>query len=92
MISIKNDKFEGKDKRYETSVFVITDEFPMPSDKNDKTFEFISKLACKHKAKRVNSPISYHNDRQKMERTIKVSFDNADDKNEFISDLQSCAN
>lgn len=90
MITIKSDKFEREKQNVLTSVFVITDEFPQPFARDDKTYEFISKLANKHKATRVNSPISYY-ENNKKERSIKVSFKNLDDKNGFITDLQASA-
>ena len=91
MITIKSDKFERENKNVLTSVFVITDEFPQPFARDDKVYKFISKLANKHKAIRVNLPISYHNTSNKKERSIKISFKNVADKNGFITDLEASA-
>ena len=92
MIAILGDEFDRKNQQFLKSVSVITDEFPDGFFHKDKTYKLIVDLANKYNARKVNSPISYHNNKNKRERSIIVTFRNIEDKNSFVSELQSIAN
>lgn len=92
MIAISSDEFQRDKQKPVKSVSVITDEFPDGLFQKDKAYKLIVDLANKHNARKVNSPISYHNNKNKRERSIIVTFYNVEDKNGFVSDLQSKAN
>ncbi|MBR3673689.1 MAG: hypothetical protein IKN65_05350 [Clostridia bacterium] len=92
MLKISNEALGGEYPLCNNSICVETDEFPEGFGVTDKTYKQIKSLADKCHARKINSPISFHNTRNKRERSIIVSFKNADDKARFINEINLISN
>ena len=86
MITLSDRTFDGKNSLGIFKISVNTDVFP-EEDNTDYEYNRIKNLAKQFNAKKINTPISYHDKNNKRLRCFIVSFSNVNDKNEFIKQI-----
>lgn len=86
MIILSDRALDGSSPLGMFKISVNTDVFPS-EDCTDDEYRKIRNLAKQFNAKKINTPISFHDKNNKRLRCFIISFANANDKKEFIKQI-----
>lgn len=86
MIVLSDYALDSKNSLGMFKISVNTDIFPK-DESTDCEYNRIKGLAKQYNAKKINTPIAYHDKNNKRLRCFIISFSNVNDKNEFIKQI-----